>query len=76
MANFARSNLESWAAALGLIMAACAMVLLIYVAACFVIIQFAYRHVVAAPTAWLFSRLEGLGWRSQAHQPVSDHRPT
>jgi hypothetical protein len=60
MANFERSNLESCAAALGLIMAAFAMVLLIYVAACSVIIQFAYRHVIAAPTAWLLSRLGGL----------------
>jgi hypothetical protein len=64
MANFARSNLESWAAALGFITAGFAMVLLIYVAACSVIIQFACRHVIAAPTAWLLSRPGGLAWRS------------
>jgi hypothetical protein len=64
MANFTRSNLENWASAIGLIMAGFAMVLLIYAAACSVIIQFAYRHVIAAPTAWLLSRLGGLAWRS------------
>jgi hypothetical protein len=57
MGNFARSNPESCADAIGLMMAGFAMVLLIYVAACSVIIEFAYRHLVAAPIEWLVARL-------------------
>jgi hypothetical protein len=57
MANIARSKPESWADVLWLMMASFAMVLLIYVAACSAIIEFAYRHLVAAPIEWLMARL-------------------
>jgi hypothetical protein len=39
-------------------MAGIAMVLLGYVAACCAIIEFAYRHLVAAPLEWLMARLK------------------
>ena len=58
MAYFARSKPESWTDVLRLMMASIAMVLLIYVAACCVIIEFAYRHLVAAPMEWLMVRLK------------------
>ena len=38
---------------LPLIMAALAMVLLIYVAALSTVIEFVYRHLIAAPVRWL-----------------------
>jgi len=40
-----------------LIMAALAMVLLAYVAAVSTVIEFAYRHLVAAPVRWLLTGL-------------------
>ena len=58
MAYFARSRPESWTDLLRLMMAGIAMVLLVYVAACCVIIEFAYRHLVAAPLEWLMARLK------------------
>jgi len=50
---------------LRLLMAAIAMVLLVYVAALLVVIEFAYRHLIAAPIAWLLIRLGSTG--SPAH---------
>ena len=58
MAYFARSRSESWTNVLRLMMAGIAMVLLVYAAAYFVIIEFAYRHLVAAPMGWLMARLK------------------
>jgi hypothetical protein len=58
MAHFARSRPESWTDVLRLMMAGIAVVLLIYVAAYCVIIEFAYRHLVAAPMGWLMARLK------------------
>jgi hypothetical protein len=49
---------RSWKDVLRLMMAGIAVVLLIYVAAYFVIIEFAYRHLVAAPMGWLMARLK------------------
>jgi hypothetical protein len=59
MTYFARSGPESLNV-LQVVMASFAMVLLIYVAACCVIIEFAYRHLVAAPIEWLNARLKRL----------------
>ena len=57
MANFARSRPAGWADVIGLVMAGFAMVLLICVAACSVIIEFTYRHLVVAPIEWLRAHL-------------------
>jgi hypothetical protein len=43
-----------------LLMAAIAVVLIVYVAALLVVIEFVYRHLFAAPIAWLLTRLGGL----------------
>ena len=56
MAYLAKSTPESWADVLHVVMASFAMVLLIHVAACCVIIEFAYRHLVATPIEWLKAR--------------------
>ena len=53
MAYFEKSTEESWADVAQVIMASFAMVLLIYVVACSVIIEFTYRHLVARPIEWL-----------------------
>jgi hypothetical protein len=58
MAYFARSRPESWTDVLRLMMAGIAMVLLVYVVAFGVIIEFAYRHLVVAPIGWLMARLK------------------
>jgi hypothetical protein len=58
MAYFVRSRPESWTDVLRLMMASIAMVLLVYVAAYCVIVEFAYRHLVAAPLEWLMARLK------------------
>jgi hypothetical protein len=58
MAYFARSRPESWTDVLWLMMASIAMVLLVYAAAFCVVIEFAYRHLVAAPMGWLMVRLK------------------
>jgi len=58
MAYFEKSTQESWTDVVQVIMASFAMVLLIYVAACCVIIEFAYRHLIAAPMEWLIVRLK------------------
>jgi hypothetical protein len=57
MVNFARSRPAGWAGVIGLVIASFAMALLIYVAACSVIIEFTYRHLVAAPIEWLRAHL-------------------
>ena len=57
MAYFAKSTQESWADVLHVMMASFAMVLLIYVAACSVIIEFTYRHLAAKPIKWLMARI-------------------
>ena len=57
MAYFAKSTQESWADVLHVIMASFAMVLLIYVAACSVIIEFTCRHLVARPIEWLVAQI-------------------
>ena len=46
---------------LRLLMAGIAMLLLVYVLALLVVIEFVYRHLVAAPIAWLLTRLAGFG---------------
>ena len=46
-----------------LLMAAIALVLLVHGFALLVVIEFIYRHLIAAPAAWLLSRLGGLAWR-------------
>ena len=48
-----------------LIMAALAMVLLVYVAALSTVIEFAYRHLIAAPVRWLLARLRDAARPSQ-----------
>jgi len=40
------------------IMAALAMVLLVYVAALSTVIEFVYRHLIAAPVRWLLARFD------------------
>jgi hypothetical protein len=49
---------------LRLLLAAFALVLLVYGCALLVVIGFIYRHLIAAPTAWLLTLLAGLAWRS------------
>jgi hypothetical protein len=48
---------ESGLSLLRLLMAAIAVVLLVYAAALLVVIEFVYRHLMAAPIAWLLTRL-------------------
>jgi hypothetical protein len=43
-----------------LLMAAIAVVLIVYVAALLVVFEFVYRHLIAVPIAWLLARLGGL----------------
>ena len=57
MAYFEKSTQESWADVVQVIMASFAMVLLIYVAACSVIIEFTCRHLVARPIEWLVAQI-------------------
>jgi small-conductance mechanosensitive channel len=52
-----RPRPESELSLLRLLMAAIAMVLLIYAAGFLVVIEFVYRHLIAAPIAWLLTRL-------------------
>ena len=58
MAYFGRSGPESWTDVLQVMMASLAMLLLIYAAAYLVILEFAYRHLLAAPVGWLMARLK------------------
>jgi uncharacterized membrane protein YqjE len=46
-----------------LLMTGIAMLLLFYGLALLVVIEFAYRHLIAAPAAWLL-RLAGSAWRN------------
>jgi len=71
VANIARSKPESWADVLWLMMASFAMVLLIYVAACSAIIEFAYRHLVAAPIEWLMAWLVHGLWGCEINYDLS-----
>jgi len=43
--------------------AAIALVLLVHGFALLVVIEFIYRYLIAAPAAWLLSRLGDLAWR-------------
>ncbi len=64
MAAVERPRPENELSLLRRLMAAIALVLLVYGFALLVVIEFVYRHLIAAPTAWLLSRLAGLAWRS------------
>ena len=64
MAGVEGPRADSGTSLLRLLMAGISMLLLIYGLAFLVVIEFVYRHLIAAPTAWLLSRLAGLAWRS------------
>jgi hypothetical protein len=64
MAGIERPGADSGLTLLWLLMAAIALVLLVYGFALLVVIEFIYRHLIAAPAAWLLARLGGLAWRS------------
>ena len=61
MAGVEGARAESGPSLLRLLMAGIAMLLLVYGLALLVIIEFVYRHLIAAPIAWLLTRLAGLG---------------
>ena len=63
MAAVERPRPENELSLLRLLMAAIALVLLVHGFALLVVIEFVYRHLIAAPAAWLLSRLGGLAWR-------------
>jgi hypothetical protein len=65
VADVERPITASGPSLLRLLMAAIAVVLLVYVAALLVVIEFVYRHLIAAPIAWLLIRLGSTG--SPAH---------
>jgi hypothetical protein len=60
MDGFEMRGPESELGFLQLLMTGIAMLLLIYGMALLVVLEFTYRHLIAAPTAWLLSRLAGL----------------
>jgi hypothetical protein len=60
MAYVGRPRPESELSLLRLLMAAIAVLLLVYGAALLVVIEFVYRHLIAAPIAWLLTRLSRL----------------
>jgi hypothetical protein len=62
--GFERRRPESELSLLQLLMTGITMLLLVYGMALLVVIEFTYRHLVAAPSAWLLRRLAGLAWRS------------
>jgi hypothetical protein len=64
MDGFEMRGPESELGLLQLLMTGIAMLLLIYGMALLVVLEFTYRHLIAAPTAWLLRRLAGLTWRS------------
>ena len=64
MAGVEGLRADSGTSLLRLLMAGISMLLLIYGLAFLVVIEFVYRHLIAAPGAWLFTRLAGLAWRS------------
>ena len=65
MAHVERPILESGLTLLRLLMAAIAVLLIVYAAALLVVIEFVYRLLIAAPIAWLLSRIGRLSaaWR-------------
>jgi hypothetical protein len=65
VADVERPRPESELSLLRLLMAGVAVVMLIYAAALLVVIEFVYRHLIAAPIAWLLTRLGRLNvaWR-------------
>ena len=71
IAGFESRRRESELSLLQLLMARIAMLLLVYGIALLVVIEFAYRHLIAAPKTWLVRRL---GWprATSRQQPVSD----
>jgi hypothetical protein len=64
MAGFETRRPDSELSLLQLLMTGIAMLLLVYGLALLVVIEFTYRHLIAAPTAWLLRRLAGLVWRN------------
>ena len=64
MAGFETRRPDSELSLLQLLMTGIAMLLLVYGLALLVVIEFIYRHLIAAPTAWLLRRLAGLAWRN------------
>ena len=64
MAGVEGPRADSGTSLLRLLMAGISMLLLIYGLAFLVVIEFVYRHLIAAPAAWLLTRLAGLAWRS------------
>ena len=75
MDGFESRGPETELSFLQLLMAGIAMLLLFYGMALLVVIEFAYRHLIAAPKTWLLRRL---GWPGAAsrEQPVSDQPPS
>jgi hypothetical protein len=65
VADVERPGLESELSLLRLLMAGVAVVMLVYAAALLVVIEFVYRHLIAAPIMWLLTRLDRLNaaWR-------------
>jgi hypothetical protein len=63
MAGFETRRPDSELSLLQQLMTGIAMLLLVYGMALLVVIEFTYRHLIAAPTAWLLRRL-GLTRRS------------
>jgi hypothetical protein len=63
VADVERPRAESGLTLLWLSMAAIALVALFVCAAALLeTVEFVYRHLIAAPIAWLLSRLEGMAW--------------
>ena len=60
VADVERPKLASGPSLLRLLMAGVALLLLIYAAALLVVIEFVYRDLIAAPIAWLLTRLGSL----------------
>jgi hypothetical protein len=60
VADVERPKLASGPSLLRLLMAGVALLLLIYAAALLVVIEFVYRGLIAAPIAWLLTRLGSL----------------
>ena len=60
VAGVVRPRLESGPSLQRLLMAGIAMLLLVYGLALLVVIEFVYRDLIAAPIAWLLTRLGSL----------------
>jgi hypothetical protein len=63
MADVGWQRPEGELSLLQLLITSIAMLLLVYGMALLVVIEFIYRHLIAAPTAWLLSRLGAFAWR-------------